>query len=32
VNVEFYIELAFLKEWLAKPKYESQYGKDTIIA
>jgi hypothetical protein len=32
VNVEFYVEIAFLEEWLANPKYESEYGKDTIIA
>jgi len=28
VNIEFYAELAFLEEWLAKPKYESEYGND----
>jgi hypothetical protein len=35
VNVEFYVELAFLEEWLAKPKYdgdESGYGKFVITA
>jgi hypothetical protein len=35
VNVEFYVELAFLEEWLAKPKYdgdESGYGKVVITA
>jgi hypothetical protein len=31
MNVEFYVELAFLEEWIAKPKYESEYGKYTTI-
>jgi hypothetical protein len=32
VNVEFHVELTFIEEWLANPKYESEYGKDIIIA
>jgi hypothetical protein len=32
VNVEVYLELTFLEEWLANPKYESEYGKFSIIA
>jgi hypothetical protein len=31
MNVEFYVELTFLEEWIANPKYESEYGKYTTI-
>jgi hypothetical protein len=32
VNIEFHAELTFIEEWIANPKYESEYGKDVTIS
>jgi len=32
VNIEFHVELTFIEEWIANPKYESEYGKDVTIS